>query len=365
MLEVKVKKALEGFDLDVDFSVNKEILSIMGPSGSGKTMTLRCIAGLVKPDEGYIKLNGRVLFDSEHGLCLPARVRRIGFVFQNYALFSHLTVAENIAYGIKNLPQRVVRERVAQLIELMHLPGLEHRYPREISSGQQQRVAMARALAPEPEALLLDEPFSALDTPRRERLEYEILQLQKFYEGDILFVTHDLAEGYKLGSRIAIYENGRIVQCDRKNNVISAPVNPTAARLAGVKNLMQGYVKSVSDSRVEVFIPKLGTTLKVINKQNLSLTENQEVIIGIRPEHINMATGGRDNIIPCQVNEIIEGVIDIHCHLYSSADEARKYTIEMISPRSSSPDICEGHTYDFYLPPEHLIIVPASQDNSP
>lgn len=360
MLEVKVKRALDGFDLDVAFCTNQEILSILGPSGSGKTMTLRCIAGLIKPDEGFVKLNGRVLYDSRAGICLPARARKIGFVFQNYALFQHLTVTQNIAYGIQHLPKPAVKERVARLMELIHLPGLEHRYPGELSSGQQQRVALARALAPEPEALLLDEPFSALDTPRRERLEYELLALQQFYKGDILFVTHDLAQGYKLGSRIAIYERGRLVQCDNKHNVILTPANPTAARLSGVKNLMEGYVSAASQSSVQVSVPELGTSLKIFNKQNLSLTANQPVTIGIRPEYIRIAESHRDNTVPCQIAWIVEGVTDIHCHAYSTSDEARRYTIEIILPKSSSPDICEGHTCYLRLPPEHLIILAKS-----
>jgi molybdate transport system ATP-binding protein len=181
LLEVAITRTLPEFRLDIKLSVNREILSVLGASGSGKTMTLLCIAGLLRPDQGFIRLNGRTLFSSESKIALPPQKRKIGFVFQNYALFPHLTVEENIAYGIGNLTKKEQAKKVAELLEIIHIPGLKKRYPAELSSGQQQRVALARAVAPEPEALLLDEPFSALDSFRRERLEFELLNLQKYY----------------------------------------------------------------------------------------------------------------------------------------------------------------------------------------
>ncbi len=358
MLEVKIKRSLNGFSLDVAFSVNQEILSILGPSGAGKTMTLLCIAGLVRPDEGVIKLNGRVLFDSENGVCLPAQVRKIGFVFQNYALFPHLTVAENVAYGIQSLSKQAIEDRVAQLLEIIHIPKLKHRYPRELSSGQQQRVALVRAIAPEPEVLLLDEPFSALDTPRRERLEYELLALQQFYKGDILFVTHDLAQGYKLGSRIAVYEAGRLVQCDSKYNVISTPANRTVARLTGIKNLMGGYVTRIENPNVWVLIPELGEPLKIIPRRHMNISVNQPVIIGIRPEYIHITESHGENTVSCQVSKLVDEVTNIHCHFCADADEIKKHNLEVSLSRSSTLDLIEGQSCYLHLPPERLVILP-------
>ena len=223
MLEVKIKKSFPGFSLDVAFSVDQEILAIVGPSGSGKTMTLLSIAGLIRPDEGHIRLNDQVLWDSARGISLLPQQRKVGFVFQNYALFPHLTVYDNIAFGIRHLPRRVVDERVSRMLDRMKIQGLGHRYPGQLSGGQQQRVAVGRALAPEPEVLLMDEPFSALDAQVKERLEGELLALQDFYRGTVLFVTHDLAEGYRVSSRMAVYESGRILQFDDKQKVIAAP----------------------------------------------------------------------------------------------------------------------------------------------
>lgn len=357
MLEVKVKKALPGFNLEVDFSIKEEILVILGPSGSGKTMTLKCIAGLLQPDEGHIELNGKVLFDSVSRINLPAQQRRVGFVFQNYALFPHLTVNENTAYGIRHRPKHEVNRRVSWLLDKMHIRGLGQRYPRQLSSGQQQRVALARALSLEPEVLLLDEPFSALDTPRRERLEFELLALQHFYKGDILFVTHDLAQGYKLGSRIAVYEAGRMVQCDSKHNVITSPANRTVARLTGVKNLMEGHIIRGEDSAIRVMVPGLGESLRIGTENAANMAVSQRVTIGIRPEHIYLTDHSRENTILGTVTQVVEGVTTINYFFRVNTDVAAGHVFEASLSKSGAPDILDGQSYYFYLPPEHLAII--------
>ena len=173
-LEVAIEKQVSGFRLAVEFTADGAPLGLLGPSGSGKTMTLRAIAGLETPDRGRIVLHGRVLFDSASGINVPARERHIGLLFQNYALFPHLTVAENIAFGLRRLPEPERARRVEQQLAAAHLDGLANRYPASLSGGEQQRVALARALAVEPEALLLDEPFSALDTHLRSALERQL-----------------------------------------------------------------------------------------------------------------------------------------------------------------------------------------------
>jgi ABC-type sulfate/molybdate transport systems ATPase subunit len=166
-LEVSIEKSMPGFRLAVEFTADGAPLGLLGPSGSGKTMTLRAIAGLETPDRGRIVLHGRVLFDSEQRIHVPARARRIGLLFQNYALFPHLSVAGNIAFGLRHLPEAERNRHVAEQLAAAHLEGFADRYPATLSGGEQQRVALARALAIEPAALLLDEPFSALDTHLR------------------------------------------------------------------------------------------------------------------------------------------------------------------------------------------------------
>lgn len=356
MLKAKIKKSLPGFTLEVDFAIDQEILAILGPSGSGKTMTLKCIAGLLPPDEGHIELNGRVLYDSAAKINLPARERRIGFVFQNYALFPHRTVRENAAFGITGKPKAEAEKRISWLLAKMHVDGLAHRYPRELSSGQQQRVAVARALSCEPEVLLLDEPFSALDTPRRERLELELLSLQDFYRGDILFVTHDLAQGYKLGTRLAVYDAGRMVQLDDKRAVIGAPAGRTAARLTGFKNVLDGRVAAASPGEALVSIPGLGTSLRVIS--GAAVSADKEVAVGIRPEHIEVVPVGGENTIAGRVSRTVESVTTVS-YFFSpdGSGEARPELEVSLSKTSESAMLSVGTVYRFRLPPERLVII--------
>jgi molybdate transport system ATP-binding protein len=355
MLKVKIKKKIPGFNLEVDFSINEEILAILGPSGSGKTITLKCVAGLLKPDEGYIELNGKVLFDSAKRIDIPARQRKIGFVFQNYALFPHLSVYENTAYGIKHLKKEDRKKRVFWLLEKMHIDGLGERLPKQLSSGQQQRVALARALCNEPELLLLDEPFSALDTPRRERLERELLTMQDFYKGDMLFVTHDLSQGYKLGSKIAIYESGHMVQCDNKHSVITSPNNLTVARLTGVKNLIEGYVSAGEGRKLLVTIPGIGE-LRLLNDKSGNFEKDQQVILGIRPEYIVVTGEPGENSIEATAAQVVEGVTSIS-YFFHSSSPGIKQELEVSSPRSEMLQISEGKSYFLHMPAERIVIL--------
>src|SRR4029077_19812140 len=187
-LEVAIEKDVPGFRLAVEFTTDGAPLGLLGPSGSGKTMTLRAIAGLETPDRGRIVLQGRVLYDSKLRVNVPARARRIGLLFQNYALFPHLNVAQNIAFGLRNLPETEKSQRIAKQLAAAHLDGLAERYPMTLSGGEQQRVALSRALAIEPAALLLDEPFSALDTHLRSALERQLREMLASYGGETLFV---------------------------------------------------------------------------------------------------------------------------------------------------------------------------------
>jgi molybdate transport system ATP-binding protein len=355
MLTVKIKRALPGFKLDVEFAIDKEILAVLGPSGSGKTMTLMCIAGLVKPDEGFISLNNKVLFDSDHGINLSPKERGIGFVFQQYALFPHMTVEENVAYGINHLDKKKIKEKVAALLDSVHVQGLGKRLPRQLSSGQQQRVALARALAPEPELLLLDEPFSALDTIRKERLEMELLAIQQSYKGNMLFVTHDLAQGFKLSSRMAIFDSGKIIQFGEKDRVINAPVNRIAAGLAGVKNLIPGVISEVRVNDVSVDVPGLGKTLRAKLQNGLKLTVGQHVTIGIRPECIQLNENGVENSVSLIVDRVVTGVAFTECRLL--ADSNSDFRLRASFFRTQCERLAVGDNCKVYLPPEHITII--------
>ncbi|HLI29612.1 MAG TPA: ATP-binding cassette domain-containing protein, partial [Terriglobia bacterium] len=182
-LEVDIEQRFKDFRLEVRFRAGNKPLGILGPSGSGKSMTLRCIAGLETPARGTIVLNGKRLFDSARGINLPSRERRVGFLLQDYSLFPHLTVAENITFGLRRFPRESIRQTLAEQIERFKLQGLEERTPRQLSGGQQQRVALARALATEPEVLLLDEPLSALDVHLRSQMETLLIETLAAFPG--------------------------------------------------------------------------------------------------------------------------------------------------------------------------------------
>ena len=213
-LKVNIEKRLASFNLSVQIEVGAEILVLFGPSGAGKTQTLNAIAGLMTPDAGEITLDGTVFFRSpetagkQPSINLPARKRRVGYVFQQYALFPHLSALDNVSYALWRQPR--ARQRAEALLDRMRLAELANRYPHELSGGQQQRVAIARALAMEPRVLLLDEPFSALDSEIRTQLHQDLLRLQAEAELIVLYVTHNLEDAYTVGHRLAVVRNGRI-----------------------------------------------------------------------------------------------------------------------------------------------------------
>ena len=201
MLQVNIKKELPGFTLDVQFSVENNIAVLFGPSGCGKTTTLRCIAGLIKPDAGEIINNGKILFSSELQTFIPANQRRVSYMFQEYALFPHLNVKKNIWYGVKSHNQ-IAEKLYKQLLELLQIEHLTERFTNKLSGGEKQRVALARALMAEPEILLLDEPLSALDEETRCQLQIELKRMQKLWNIPFILVTHDRNEAKALGDKV-------------------------------------------------------------------------------------------------------------------------------------------------------------------
>ena len=193
-LMVDIHKDLGRFRLDVSFETGGGVMGLLGASGCGKSMTLKCIAGIVTPDRGRIVLDGRTLFDSERHIDLPPQQRRVGYLFQHYALFPHMAVADNIAAGFRTRDRAERQRRSGELIRSLYLDGLEDKYPRQLSGGQQQRAALARILASDPEVLLLDEPFSALDSYLKWQVEGELAELLEGFAGPVLFVTHSRDE---------------------------------------------------------------------------------------------------------------------------------------------------------------------------
>jgi molybdate transport system ATP-binding protein len=357
MLKIEAKKTLPGFNLDVSLTAESGILAILGPSGSGKTMTLQSVAGLMKPDEGYIEVNGRVLFDSENKINLPVQKRNIGFVFQHYALFPHLNVWDNIGYGLKDRPKEEIKARIKQLLKNMNIDGLEGRYPRQLSAGQQQRVAIARALAPEPDVLLLDEPFSALDPLLKERLELELLDLQKVFGGSILFVTHDLNEGYKLGSMVAVYHSGSIIQHDSKENVFSHPANRNVAKMTGMRNIIEGVISSINGENVTVDISSWGVSLRVVNRRAGNYYLNQAIMLGIRPEYITVNEEQGENVIAARTIHKMEGIASTNYRFHINSDSSGKRYLEAVISKSCAHPLSEDNDCYLYLNPELLVLM--------
>ncbi len=238
-LEVTIAKRFEGFTLHADFAAGNTAAAILGASGCGKSMTLRCIAGVVKPDSGRVVLDGRVLFDSEKGIDLPPQQRNVGLLFQNYALFPNMTVEQNILCALKKEKDPAARKAACgSVLRAMRLEELAHRLPSELSGGQQQRAALARILAGRPRILMLDEPFSALDSYLREEVEGEVGSLLSNFDGTALLVTHDRNEAYRLCREMIVMDSGEVLRAGRTKEVFADPRRLTAARLTGCKNIL-------------------------------------------------------------------------------------------------------------------------------
>ncbi len=291
-LFVDIQKQLPDFTLQVQFSNDRRPLGVLGASGSGKSMLLRCIAGTENPNKGRIVLNGRVLFDAKRGINIPSRDRRIGFIFQNYALFPHLTVAQNIAFGLsQTLSKTAIKQQVAAQLAAVDLAGFGDRYPHQLSGGQQQRIALARALASQPEVLLLDEPFSALDTHLRNQLEQELITTLSHYSGVALFVTHNMEEVYRIAENLLVLKQGRAIAQDVKHHIFEHPKTVSVAQLTGCKNFSPAIVQGQNVVKALTW---------EITLQILEAIPEQLTHVGIRAHQISItADSSSDNTYPC------------------------------------------------------------------
>lgn len=236
-LKVNIQKKLKEFDLDVDFELEKGCLGILGPSGCGKSMTLKSIAGIVNPDSGVVSLTTdkeTTYFDSEKKINLKPQKRNVGYLFQNYALFPNMTVEENVAIG---LSKNEDKSTVSEIIKRFHLEGLEKRYPRQLSGGQQQRVALARIMAYGPDVILLDEPFSAMDTFLKEQLRLELVNSLKDFDGFSILVTHNRDEAFQFCDELIILDQGKVIAKGNTHEVFENPKKVQVARLTGCKNI--------------------------------------------------------------------------------------------------------------------------------
>jgi molybdate transport system ATP-binding protein len=232
-LQVGITARFGRFHLDVEFGAPAGITALFGASGSGKTLTLRAVAGLVRPERGVISLGERRLFDSAAGIDVPTRLRRIGYVFQQSALLPHLSVEGNVGFGLQGWARGAREARISELLELVGLSEERGRRPGGLSGGEQQRVALARALAPRPDLLLLDEPFAALDLRVRRRLRDELRELHDATGVPMVLVTHDLAEVRQLAGWLVVYGNGRVLAAGPTSDLLSEPLTPAISEALG------------------------------------------------------------------------------------------------------------------------------------
>ena len=283
-----IRATVGAFHLDVAWRVAPgEVLVLYGPSGAGKSLTLRAIAGLLRPDAGHLEVGGTVVYDAQDARWVPPHQRGVGYVPQHCGLFPHLTVAGNIGYGLGQWPGEQASERVAQLLATFRLTDLAGQRPHQLSGGEQQRVTLARALAPRPRLLLLDEPFSALDAELRRSLRAELHALQASWDIPVILVTHDREEALALGHRVQVIEWGRAVLEGDPLQVLGQPPSALVARLVGVENLYQGRILSRSAQN--------GTMLCQIEDVRLEVplaevAEEAPVTLGIRARDVLLAT---------------------------------------------------------------------------
>jgi molybdate transport system permease protein len=290
-LEFQAERQLENFTLKVAFKAGTGALGLLGPSGAGKSMTLRMIAGVTSPDGGRIMLNGRVLFDSASKQNVPAAKRRIGVVFQDYALFPHLTVAENVGFGLHHLSREERNAHVERELASMQIRELANRYPREISGGQRQRVALARCMAISPDALLFDEPFAALDPHLRRQTEEQLRRTLANFGGTVVFVTHDMEEAFRFCTDLLVLDQGRVIASGSKHQLFENPRTVAAARLTGCKNIVPAT--RVAANRLKV--PAWACDLATANAANAGLTH-----VGYRSHQVRFVSDrGGENIFSC------------------------------------------------------------------
>lgn len=279
-------KRFAELSIDADFHFLTDALQIVvlfGPSGCGKSTILRCLAGLLHPDEGEIRFAGEQWFSSQSGVRLRPQQRGVGFLFQQPALFPHLTVRQNIAFGLGHLAAVEQRQRVETMLQRFHLAGLEDRLPRQLSGGEQQRVALARSIVVQPRLLLLDEPFSALDQPLRETLRREVRSLLEAARLPVLWVTHDRIEAMTLADQLIVLDHGRILQIGSAEQVFTRPASLAVARLVGTETVGIGKVSQVQDGLATVAIGSVA----LMALADASLV-GQAVYVCIRGEEVTL-----------------------------------------------------------------------------
>lgn len=352
-LSVDIRKSLGSFDLDVSFEMENETLGLLGASGCGKSMTLRCIAGVEKPDSGRIVINDRVLFDSEKGINLPARERKTALLFQSFQLFPNMTVEKNIGAGIgKEVSAEERAQRIRHQLERFQLVGLEKRYPAFLSGGQQQRVALARMLAAQPGALFLDEPFSALDAHLKAQLEEDLLDLFGSFEGSVVYVSHDIDEAFRFCNRIAVMDDGRIREIAKTTALVKYPHTLATAKITGCENT--SAARKINDY-----------TFEALDWGGMRLTSSNIVpddlaYVAVRAFYISPAQQQSINVVPCTVQRVsdsrFERTVGVRPLSASSVNQLIQWNVDKLQvPETQLPNV--GDEVSLFFNPRNMYLL--------
>lgn len=359
MLSVHIKKKLKDFELAVDFDMEEGIVGFLGSSGCGKSMTLKCIAGIETPDEGRIVLDNEVLFDKKAGINLSPQKRKVGYLFQNYALFPHMTVRQNIEAGLSssNKSKQEKKEIVERLLQQFHIKELEKSYPIRISGGQQQRAALARMMAAEPKFLLLDEPFSALDAYLKEKLMQEMMTYLNQFKKGVIMVSHSRDEVYQMCSDTVIMHRGVLETVGKTKEIFDKPGTVNAARLTGCKNIS----KAEKIGEHELYAPDWDIKLTLPEHMNISKDITH---VGIRAHELcpaNVIDGENNtsiklNTMSCQLKRISEAPFEMYLILENKSGKSTQPLWWKVTKKEWT-EIGGKIPETIELPPEKIILL--------
>ena len=347
-VSIDIEKDFKGFSLRVKFDSTCATMGILGASGSGKSITLRCIAGIETPDRGRIVVNGRTIFDSDQKINLKPQQRRIGYLFQNYALFPTMTVKENIACGYRGKDKQERDKKVQDYITRYHLEGLEDHLPSQLSGGQQQRVALARMMTGEPEMILLDEPFSALDGYLKDVLQRDMQTFLKDYPGDMLLVTHSRDEAFRFCDQLILLKDGKILTIGNTRQIFEDPGLIEAARLTGCKN----YSAAERIDSHHIFAADWGISLRTVQQVPTDISW-----VGIRGHWLKPREEDGENCMPVKVTEYIETTFEHQCLVQNPRLKDGGSLWWMRPKNSFEEDPGKNLPAYLYLPPEHLMLL--------
>ena len=348
-VSVDIEKRLGDFHLRVAFEAEDCVHGLLGASGCGKSMTLRCIAGVVTPDRGRITVNDCVLFDSEQRIDLPPQQRRVGLLFQNYALFPNMTVEGNLLAALRGREKTAARAAVRDMVGRFHLQGLEHHRPAQLSGGQQQRVALARILLTQPEILMLDEPLSALDSDLRWQTELELQELLEDFSGTTLLVTHSREEVYRLCRSVTVLDRGRGAGAEEVRALFETSKTLSACLLSGCKN----YSRAAYLDAQHVRVPDWGVTLRCSAPQDVRY-------LAVRAHHIRIADAPGENVLTCRVQRVIDDVFSAVVMAETPGGDAAQSRLRVELPKENASHLQRGDTVLLQLPAEALMPLTAA-----